>query len=47
LVCAAPTTINAANKFAYAANLGWMEWRGAEFELGISPSVCSDQPKPN
>lgn len=22
------TTINAANKFAYAANLGWVDWRG-------------------
>jgi negative regulator of replication initiation len=24
----ATTTINAANKYAYAANLGWMDWRG-------------------
>ena len=23
-----PTTINAANKYAYAANLGWIDWRG-------------------
>ena len=22
------TTINSANKFAYGANLGWMDWRG-------------------
>ena len=25
---AAATTINAANKYAYAANLGWADWRG-------------------
>ena len=24
----AATTINSANKFAYGANLGWMDWRG-------------------
>ena len=25
---ATATTINALNKFAYGANLGWMDWRG-------------------
>lgn len=25
---AATTTINAVNKFAYGAKLGWMDWRG-------------------
>ena len=24
----AATTINAANKFSYGANIGWMDWRG-------------------
>ena len=24
----AATTINSANKFAYGANIGWMDWRG-------------------
>src|SRR5437016_5663720 len=26
--CFAATTIDAANKYAYGANLGWMDWRG-------------------
>jgi hypothetical protein len=25
---ASPTTINATNKYAYAANFGWLDWRG-------------------
>ena len=28
----AATTINPVNKFAYGANIGWMDWRG-----GICP----------
>jgi len=29
----AATTINLANRSACGANLGWLDWRGAEFEL--------------
>ena len=31
----AATTINSANKYAYGANIGWMDWRGAGFLLEI------------
>ena len=27
------TTINSANRYAYGANLGWMDWRGGFSEL--------------
>jgi hypothetical protein len=31
----AATTINPVNKFACGANLGWLDWRGADFVFGI------------
>jgi hypothetical protein len=37
----ASTTINPVNKFAYGANLGWMDWRGADFVFGIGRRICS------
>ena len=38
----AATTINSANKFAYGANIGWMDWRG-DVASGavIGEFVCS------
>ena len=27
-ICSAATTINPTNKYAYGANIGWMDWRG-------------------
>ena len=38
----AATTVNSVNKFSYAANLGWMDWRG-ETNSGavIGEYVCS------
>ena len=36
------TTINSANKFSYAANLGWMDWRGDTANGAvIGEYVCS------
>ncbi|MBI3882356.1 MAG: hypothetical protein HY301_20145 [Verrucomicrobia bacterium] len=38
----AATTINAANKFAYGANIGWMDWRGDTTNgVVIGEYVCS------
>lgn len=38
----AATTINAANRFAYGANLGWMDWRGDVANgVVIGAFVCS------
>jgi hypothetical protein len=38
----AATTINTANKFAYGANLGWMDWRGdTSSGVVIGEYVCS------
>src|SRR5262245_51130194 len=38
----AATTINATNKFAYGANIGWMDWRGdANNGAVIGEYVCS------
>ena len=38
----AATTINATNKFAYGANLGWMDWRGdTNNGAVIGEFVCS------
>jgi hypothetical protein len=38
----AATTINSVNKFAYAANLGWMDWRGDTISGAvIGEYVCS------
>jgi hypothetical protein len=31
----AATTIDAGNRDAYGANLGWLDWRGADFVFGI------------
>jgi hypothetical protein len=46
LTCAldspAASTINSANKFAYGANLGWMDWRGdTNSGVVIGEYVCS------
>jgi hypothetical protein len=42
VACVAVTTINATNKFAYGANIGWMDWRG-DINSGavIGEYVCS------
>ena len=42
LPAGAASTVNAANKYAYAANLGWMDWRG-DINNGamIGEYVCS------
>ena len=38
----AATTINAANKFAYSANIGWLDWRGDVADGAvIGAFVCS------
>src|SRR5882757_2432632 len=38
----AATTINTANKFAYGANLGWLDWRGDTANGAvIGEYVCS------
>src|SRR5882757_3837098 len=38
----AATTINTVNKFAYGANLGWMDWRGdTNNGAVIGEYVCS------
>jgi hypothetical protein len=38
----AATTVNPANKYAYAANLGWMDWRGdTNSGAVIGEYVCS------
>src|SRR5882762_3216800 len=38
----AATTINAANQYAYGANLGWMDWRGdTNSGAVIGEYVCS------
>src|SRR5437899_599745 len=38
----AATTINATNKFAYGANIGWMDWRGdTNNGAVIGEYVCS------
>src|SRR5580704_18334990 len=38
----ATTTIDAANKYAYGANLGWMDWRGdTNNGAVIGEYVCS------
>ena len=38
----AATTINSANKYAYGANLGWMDWRGdTNSGVVIGEYVCS------
>lgn len=41
-VACASTTIDGANKYAYGANIGWMDWRG-DFNSGavIGEYVCS------
>src|SRR5687768_7611126 len=42
LTAAAATTINTENKFAYGANIGWMDWRGdAASGAIIGEFVCS------
>lgn len=39
---AAQTTINTSNKYSYAANLGWMDWRGDGTNGAVvSAYVCS------
>jgi len=39
---AAQTTINMANKYSYAANFGWMDWRGDGTNgVVVSAYVCS------
>lgn len=39
---AAQTTINTSNKYSYAANLGWMDWRGDGTNGAVvSTYVCS------
>ena len=41
-VCSALSTIDAANKHAYGANVGWMNWRGdANSGVVIGEYVCS------
>src|SRR5436190_21958936 len=38
----AATTINAANRFSYGANIGWMNWRGDDANGAvIGEFVCS------
>lgn len=40
----AETSINATNRFAYAANLGWMDWRGdTNNGVVVGEYVCSGQ----
>src|SRR6266436_2166875 len=40
--CSAATTINATDKYAYGANLGWMDWRGdTNSGAVIGEYVCS------
>src|SRR5436190_12441654 len=40
--CFAVTTINPTNKFAYGANIGWMDWRGdTNSGAAIGEYVCS------
>jgi hypothetical protein len=40
--CQAATTINVTNKFAYGANIGWVDWRGDTNNGGvIGEYVCS------
>lgn len=41
-VCSALSTINPANKYAYGANVGWMNWRGdANSGAVVGEYVCS------
>lgn len=40
--CSAATTVDAANKYAYGANFGWMDWRGdTNHGAVIGEYVCS------
>ena len=42
LVAAAATTVDAANHYAYAANLGWVDWRGDTANGAVNGDyVCS------
>ena len=45
----AATTINAANKYAYGANFGWMDWRGTTLILSLesAPESALINPFPN